>query len=51
MLINYVPGFNAYGQLVIPADFYPDEIYKDKKVLQKRARGLRNGLASELPLE
>ena len=48
-LINYVPGFNAYGQLAIPGvDFYqPDEIYKDKKV-PENLRGLRNGLASEL---
>jgi hypothetical protein len=48
-LINYVPGFNAYGQLAIPGiDFYQsDEIYKDKKV-PENLRGLRNGLASEL---
>ena len=48
-LINYVPGFNAYGELAIPGvDFYQsDEIYKDKKV-PENLRGLRNGLASEL---
>ena len=48
-LINYVPGFNAYGQMAIPGvDFYQqDEIYKDKKV-PENLRGLRNGLASEL---
>ena len=48
-LINYVPGFNAYGQVAIPGvDFYnQDEIYKDKKV-PENLRGLRNGLASEL---
>ena len=48
-LINYVPGFNAYGQFAIPGvDFYnSDEIYKDKKIPENQ-RGLRNGLASEL---
>jgi hypothetical protein len=48
-LINYVPGFNAYGELAIPGvDFYnQDEIYKDKKIPENQ-RGLRNGLASEL---
>ena len=48
-LINYVPGFDAYGQLAIPGvDFYQsDEIYKDKKI-PENLRGLRNGLASEL---
>ena len=48
-LINYVPGFNTYGQFAIPGvDFYnQDEIYKDKKV-PENLRGLRNGLASEL---
>ena len=48
-LINYVPGFNAYGQLAIPGrEFYePEEFYKDKKVPENQ-RGLRNGLASEL---
>jgi hypothetical protein len=48
-LINYVPGFNAYGELAIPGvDFYnSDEIYKDKKIPENQ-RALRNGLASEL---
>ena len=48
-LINYVPGFNAYGQYNIPGrDFYlPDDIYLDKKIPENQ-RALRNGLASEL---
>jgi hypothetical protein len=48
-LINYVPGFNAYGQLSIPGrDFYQEgEFYEDKK-LPENQRGLLNGLASEL---
>ena len=50
-LINYVPGFNAYGQMYIPGtEFYqPDDMwrYKDKKVPENN-RGLLNGLASEL---
>ena len=49
-LINYVPGFNAYGQLAIPGrDFYgPGEFYdKDKKVPENN-RGLLNGLASQI---
>jgi len=48
-LINYVPGFNAYGKLMIPGvDFYqPEDIYKDK-IIPENNRGLRNGLASEL---
>ena len=48
-LINYVPGFNAYGQYKIPGtDFYlPEDIYLDKKIPENQ-RGLRNGLASEL---
>ena len=48
-LINYVPGFNAYGQVAIPGvDFYnQDEIYKDKKIPENQ-RGLRNGLASQI---
>ena len=48
-LINYVPGFNAYGQLSIPGrDFYQHEdIYLEKKIPENQ-RGLRNGLASEL---
>jgi len=48
-LINYVPGFNAYGQMAIPGvDFYqPEDIYKDKMIPENN-RGLRNGLASEL---
>ena len=48
-LINYVPGFNAYGQLAIPGvDFYnQDEIYKDKRIPENQ-RGLRNGLASQI---
>ena len=50
-LINYVPGFNAYGQLAIPGvEFYqPDDMwqYREKKVPENQ-RGLLNGLASEL---
>ena len=48
-LINYVPGFDAYGKLLIPGvDFYqPEDIYKDK-IIPENNRGLRNGLASEL---
>jgi len=48
-LINYVPGFNAYGEMAIPGvDFYNSEgIYLDKKIPENQ-RGLRNGLASEL---
>ncbi len=48
-LINYVPGFNAYGEMAIPGvDFYnSDGIYLDKKVPENQ-RGLLNGLASEL---
>ena len=48
-LINYVPGFDAYGKLLIPGrDFYQHEdIYKDK-IIPENNRGLRNGLASEL---
>jgi len=49
VLINYVPGFNAYGQVTIPGvDFYQsDDIYKDKMIPENN-RGLLNGLASEL---
>ena len=49
VLINYVPGFDSYGQLMIPGvDFYQSEsIYKDKKIPENQ-RGLLNGLASEL---
>jgi len=48
-LINYVPGFNAYGEMAIPGvDFYnSDGIYLDKKIPENQ-RGLLNGLASEL---
>lgn len=48
-LINFVPGFNQYGQVVIPGtDFYQtEEIYQDKKIPENR-RGLRNGLAQQL---
>ena len=33
-LINYVPGFKAYGEYYIPGvEFYQyEEIYKDKKI-------------------
>jgi hypothetical protein len=49
VLINYVPGFDSYGQMMIPGvDFYQSEsIYKDKKIPENQ-RGLLNGLASEL---
>ncbi len=48
-LINYVPGFNAYGEMAIPGvDFYNSQgIYLDKKIPENQ-RGLLNGLASEL---
>ena len=48
-LINFVPGFNAYGKLAIPGvNFYqPEAIYLDKKVPENQ-RGLRNGLAQQL---
>ena len=48
-LINYVPGFNKYGEYYIPGTyFYPDEeIYPNKRIPENQ-RGLRNGLASEL---
>ena len=48
-LINFVPGFNAYGQLqLFDGDIYQDEkIYEDKKVPENQ-RGLRNGLANEI---
>ena len=48
-LINYVPGFKAYGEYYIPGvEFYQyEEIYKDKKIPENQ-RGLRNGLASEI---
>ena len=48
-LINFVPGFNQYGKLVIPGvNFYqPEAIYLDKKVPENQ-RGLRNGLAQQL---
>jgi hypothetical protein len=48
-LINYVPGFNAYGQLRLSdGDLYKDEtIYENRRVPENQ-RGLLNGLASEL---
>lgn len=48
-LINYVPGFKAYGEYYIPGvEFYQyEEIYKDKKIPENQ-RGLRNGLANEI---
>ena len=48
-LINFVPGFSAYGQRAIPGvDFYTSTgIYKDKKVPENQ-RGLLNGLASQI---
>jgi len=48
-LINFVPGFNQYGQLGIPGvPFYPvEEIYQDKKIPENQ-KGLRNGLAQQL---
>ena len=48
-LINYVPGFKAYGEYYIPGvEFYQyEDIYRDKKIPENQ-RGLRNGLASEL---
>ena len=48
-LINYVPGFKAYGEYYIPGvEFYQyEDIYRDKKIPENQ-RGLRNGLASEI---
>jgi len=48
-LINFVPGFNAYGQVGIPGgDMYANQpFYEDKKVPENQ-RGLRNGLAQQL---
>jgi len=48
-IANYVPGFNAYGQLAIPGvDFYSSrDIYEDKEVPENQ-RGLRNGLAQQI---
>ena len=48
-LINFVPGFNAYGQVGIPGgDMYAEQpFYEDKKVPENQ-RGLRNGLAQQL---
>ena len=48
-LINFVPGFNAYGKVAIPGvNFYqPEAIYLDKKVPENQ-RGLRNGLAQQI---
>lgn len=48
-LINYVPGFNKYGEYYIPGvEFYQyEDIYRDKKIPENQ-RGLRNGLANEI---
>ena len=48
-MINYVPGFKAYGEYYIPGvEFYQyEDIYRDKKIPENQ-RGLLNGLASEL---
>ena len=48
-LINFVPGFNAYGKVTIPGvNFYqPEAIYLEKKVPENQ-RGLRNGLAQQI---
>ena len=48
-LINYVPGFLAYGKLSVPGvDFYqPESIYLNKRVPENN-RGLLNGLASQI---
>jgi len=48
-LINFVPGFNAYGQVGIPGgDMYANQpFYEDKKVPENQS-GLRNGLAQQL---
>ena len=53
-LINYVPGFNAYGQLIVPGGkmYAPDDMYEyRKKKVPENQRGLLNGLASELKHE
>ena len=48
-LINFVPGFNAYGKMMIPGvDFYTSkDIYKDR-IVPENNRGLLNGLASQI---
>jgi hypothetical protein len=48
-LINYVPGFNAYGQLSIPGvSFYtPEPLYVNRRIPENN-RGLLNGLASQI---
>ncbi|MDB2315520.1 hypothetical protein N9V27_00935 [bacterium] len=48
-LINYVPGFNAYGQFSIPGvTFYtPEPLYVNKRIPENN-RGLLNGLASQI---
>ena len=50
-LINYVPGFNAYGRLIVPGGnmYAPDDMFEyQKKKVPENQRGLLNGLASEL---
>jgi hypothetical protein len=48
-IMNYNPGFAAYGQFRIPGvDFYAsEEIYVNAKVPESRS-GLRNGLAQQI---
>lgn len=48
-LINYVPGFNAYGKLNIPGvSFYsPEPLYVQRRIPENN-RGLLNGLASQI---
>jgi len=48
-LINFVPGFNAYGKQMIPGvDFYTTkDIYRDR-IVPENNRGLLNGLASQI---
>ena len=51
-LINFIPGFNAYGgQVQVAGDFYgSDSIYIATKVPENQ-RGLLNGLASQIKHE
>ena len=49
-LINFVPGFNAYGRFNIPGiTFYtPEPLYAQQKRVPENNRGLLNGLASQI---
>lgn len=48
-LINFVPGFNAYGQVGIPGgDMYADQPFYEDKQVPENQRGLRQGLAQQI---